>query len=197
MDEFVMRYGVCLVLCIPGFILVIVSYLAQRSGRSGGWFLGGLLIAAGFLLSPHKWLALLGLIDYGYWGLPLVLITEHINGKRFRVAYDELGISTGRKDDSREMIVTIPERNEVLEYPFITCCLHELTIPRMLFSVYEDNEGRLFLLADKCTKGNILESMAFEGDHIQTEAFDKKKRNMTVLIEIKDKQGMAAESNNG
>ena len=188
MDEFIMRYGVCLVLCIPGFILVIVSYLAQRSGRSGGWFLGGLLIAAGFLLSPHKWLAFLGLIDYGYWGLPLALITEHIFGKKFRAVYDELGISTGRKDESREIIVTIPERNEVLEYPFITCSLHELTIPKLLFSVYEDNEGKLFLLADKRTKGSRPESIAFEGNHIQTEAFGRKKRKMTVMIEIKDKQ---------
>ena len=62
-----------------------------------------------------------------------------------------------------------------------------MTIPKLLFSVYEDNEGRLFLLADKRTKGSRPESIAFEGDHIQTEAFGAQKRTMTVLIEIKDK----------
>ena len=67
----------CILISGIGFLLLALTYGARiaskRSGKyvSGTPCFGGLLIALGFLLSPCKWLALLGLLDYGFWELGL------------------------------------------------------------------------------------------------------------------------------
>lgn len=71
-----------------GFLILALSYGCLIAGKrskkhiSGIPFFGGLLIAAGFLLSPRKWLALLGLTDYSYWMLLYCLISEQFGSKR-------------------------------------------------------------------------------------------------------------------
>ena len=45
---------------------------------SGVPCVGGLIIIFAFLISPCKWLCFLGLLDYGLWELPYLLITEFI-----------------------------------------------------------------------------------------------------------------------
>ena len=66
----------------PGLALLIITYAALlvsiRSGHyvSGAPLFGGLLIIAAFLLSPIKPLALLGLLDYGIWTFPYLLIRD-------------------------------------------------------------------------------------------------------------------------
>ena len=75
-----------------GLLLVIVSYGAILASKkenrhiSGVPVFGGVLIALGFLLSPCKWLAFLGLIDYGIWEIGwlciLRLLIEPLQNKR-------------------------------------------------------------------------------------------------------------------
>ena len=61
---------VYLIPIVLGILLMVFTYvLAPRASEKSGHFVsgtpivGGMLIALGFLLSPYKWLALLGFID--------------------------------------------------------------------------------------------------------------------------------------
>ena len=75
-----------------GLLLVAASYGAILASKkenrhiSGVPVFGGLLIAIGFLLSPCKWLAFSGLIDYGIWELGWMclssLVIEPLKNKR-------------------------------------------------------------------------------------------------------------------
>ena len=65
------KWYLTIVLGIIGVFFLTVTYIAlylskkNEKNISGAPFLGGVIIAVAFLLSPIKWLALLGLLDYG------------------------------------------------------------------------------------------------------------------------------------
>ena len=66
-----------IILSLPGFFFIIMTYLAWFSKRhvSGVPFFGGVIVIFVFLvISPVKWPALFGLLDYGVWLLPYELI---------------------------------------------------------------------------------------------------------------------------
>jgi hypothetical protein len=84
MQHPLMKWAACIVLAPIGLFFLIMTYGAlwqsKKTGRhiSGVPFFGGVFIAAAFLLSPCKWLALLSLLDYGVWELPYLLFSECI-----------------------------------------------------------------------------------------------------------------------
>ena len=51
------------------FFMILCYYTSFFTKSSGGPFIGGLLVAIGFLLTPYKWFALLGLLDMGFWSV--------------------------------------------------------------------------------------------------------------------------------
>ena len=75
-------WAACGFFAIPGALCILVSYGAmlasRREGRhiSGVPLFGGVLVALGFLLSPCKWLALLGLLDYGVWMVGWSIVSD-------------------------------------------------------------------------------------------------------------------------
>ena len=181
MNDFISQYGVCIILCTIGLFFIVMTYGANFSGRSGVPFVGGLLIIIGFLTTPFKWFALFGLIDYGYWYLPYFLIREHIHNKRFRVVYSKYAYTESIKDDTKSLLIRIPDRNEELLRPYITSSIYELRVPKLLFSVCSDKTGKRFILIDKCVRGGEIELSEFDNDKISIKGL---KPDMTVEIEV-------------
>ena len=185
MDHFILQYGLCIVLFSIGLFFIIVSYYANHTGRSGMPFIGGIFIALAFLTTPVKWLALLGLIiDYGYWYLPYFLIMDRIHNKRFGVVYSKQDYAESVRDDTKQLLIRIPKRNEELLRPYITSSVYELRVPKLLFSVCSDKMGKRFLLVDNCIKGNHIEILEFDKDSILLTGLKSKDIDLTVEIEI-------------
>lgn len=178
------EYGVCIILCAIGLFFVSMTYCAHFAGRSGVPFIGGFLIAIGFLTSPVKWLALLGLIDPGYWSIPYYLIIDSVRGKRFEAVYAQQDYAEKAADDTMRLRVWIPSRNEELIWHYTTRHMYQLQIPKLLFAVCADKEGKRFLLADKCTKGSNIEITAFDEGRIVFTDLKSNGSDMTVEIEI-------------
>lgn len=184
MSDFLTHYTACIILVGIGLFFVIMSYVAARAGRTGVPLVGGLLIAVGFLTSPLKWLALLGLIDYGWWLLPYVLISEHLQGKKFDRFFAEHGFAERKQDDTKLVRIFIPDREEELFHPYITRMLHPLNIPKMVFAVCADKDGNLFLAVDHCKKGSEIESLPFDDNRITVTGHTKEGKAMEVDISI-------------
>ena len=150
MEDFAVRYGVCIILCGVGLFFVVMTYGAYFAGRSGVPFVGGFFIAIGFLTSPVKWLALLGLIDPGYWSIPYFMIVDHVREKRFAAVYSEQEYAERTRDSEKLLRIWIPDRNEELLKPYMTRHIYELRITKLLFAVCTDKTGKRFMLADRC-----------------------------------------------
>lgn len=86
--EFVLKWGACIFFGLIGAFFLVMTYgaliVSKKSGRyvSGVPFFGGICIVIAFLLSPCKWLALLGFLDYGLWYVPYMLIKDLVTGKK-------------------------------------------------------------------------------------------------------------------
>ena len=82
------QWAACILIGAVGLFFLIMTYGAllasKKSGKhiSGVPCCGGILLIIAFLLSPCKWLAFLGLLDYGLWELPYQLISALIHSKR-------------------------------------------------------------------------------------------------------------------
>ena len=181
MNDFILQYGLCILLCAIGLFFVIMSYCAHFAGRSGVPIVGGLLIAIGFLTSPLKWLALIGLVDYGFWTFPYFIIRDNIQNKRFAAVYSKQAYAEKTTDDLKRVRIWIPERNEELIRSYITRHIYELRVPALLFSVCTDKSGKRFILIDKCIKGGGIEISEFDAGRITLTGL---KHDMTVEIEI-------------
>ena len=78
--EFIKNNPVCVICVSLGLLAWFATVGAwiesKRSGRyvSGSPGVGGILIIFGFLTSSVKWLALIGLLDYGIWYFIIVCI---------------------------------------------------------------------------------------------------------------------------
>ena len=85
---FISTWGVCILLGLIGVFFLVMTYGALIVSRKSDHFVsgvpcaGGICIVIAFLLSPCKWLALLGFLDYGFWYLPYLLIKDFIIDKR-------------------------------------------------------------------------------------------------------------------
>lgn len=82
------RWTPCIILGVIGLFFLIMTYGAAYISRKSGKFVsgvpcvGGFFIALGFLLSPCKWFAFLGLLDYGFWEIGYCLLIEPLLRKK-------------------------------------------------------------------------------------------------------------------
>ena len=85
--EFFKQNIVCDICLVLGVMLLVMTYIlapkaSKKSGRyvSGIPCFGGILIALGFLTTPYKWLALLGLLDINIPYLLFIVIPGAVIG---------------------------------------------------------------------------------------------------------------------
>lgn len=146
------------------------------------WF----ILAVAFLFSPIKWLAFLGFIDYGLWLLPYVLIMDYYNNKKFKKIYVQQNFEQRISDESKELRIRIYERNEEWVQPYITNLVYELKVPKLLYAVCTDQNGKKFLLIDKCKRKGNIEIVPFDNNTILLTDLNSKNVDYSVEIEIKD-----------
>ena len=184
MVEILDRYWLTFLLLGIGLFLVISSYKANKVGRSGIPFLGGILIAAAFLVSPVKWLAVLGLCDHSITYFVYIFISEWLVERRFKTEYRIQGYTAGVHDQSRCLVVSIPEINERLVRPYITNSVYSYFVPKCYFAVCVDRNGRKYLLLDRCNKTKNIEIIPFEKNTVVVEGLKHNTRPTTINIEI-------------
>lgn len=177
---------------IIGVFLIAVTYAALYQSKksqkhiSGFPFFGGFILAVAFLFSPIKWLAFLGFIDYGLWLLPYVLIMDYYNNKKFKEIYMQQNFEQRISDESKELHIRISERNEEWVQPYITNLVYELKVPKLLYAVCTDQNGKKFLLIDKCKRKGNIEIVPFDNNTILLTDLNSKNVDYSVEIEIKD-----------
>lgn len=177
---------------IIGVFLIAVTYAALYQSKksqkhiSGFLFFGGFILAVAFLFSPIKWLAFLGFIDYGLWLLPYVLIMDYYNNKKFKNIYMQQNFEQRISDESKELHIRISERNEEWVQPYITNLVYELKVPKLLYAVCTDQNGKKFLLIDKCKRKGNIEIVPFDNNTILLTDLNSKNVDYSVEIEIKD-----------
>ena len=177
---------------IIGVFLIAVTYAALYQSKksqkhiSGFPFFGGFILAVAFLFSPIKWLAFLGFIDYGLWLLPYVLIMDYYNNKKFKKIYVQQNFEQRISDESKELRIRIYERNEEWVQPYITNLVYELKVPKLLYAVCTDQNGKKFLLIDKCKRKGNIEIVPFDNNTILLTDLNSKNVDYSVEIEIKD-----------
>ena len=195
MNEFISQYGVCILLCVIGGFFVIMSYATYGTGSSPTPFIGGILIAIGFLTTPYKWLALLGLVDYA---TPMIIYSIY-DSKKFdkvlksfkeRIATefvatedlpDELKKTTDR-DSGTRLFVNIPDREEELEWFFYFNNVYRLRIPKVYFSICINKKSERILLVDR-GDGHI-EATSFEQDSITINGLMVKEKGKEKEIKV-------------
>ena len=186
---------------IIGVFLIAVTYAALYQSKksqkhiSGFPFFGGFILAVAFLFSPIKWLAFLGFIDYGLWLLPYVLIMDYYNNKKFKKIYMQQNFEQRISDESKELRIRISERNEEWIQPYITNLVYELKVPKLLYAVCTDQNGKKFLLIDKCKRKGNIEIVPFDNNTILLTDLNSKNVDYSVEIEIKDKIGVVFDEN--
>lgn len=177
---------------IIGVFLIAVTYAALYQSKksqkhiSGFPFFGGFILAVAFLFSPIKWLAFLGFIDYGLWLLPYVLIMDYYNNKKFKKIYVQQNFEQRISDESKELRIRISERKEEWVQPYITNLVYELKVPKLLYAVCTDQNGKKFLLIDKCKRKGNIEIVPFDNNTILLTDLNSKNVDYSVEIKIKD-----------
>lgn len=168
------------------YICRIIS--KQKKPKTHIWIsiFGGFILAVAFLFSPIKWLAFLGFIDYGLWLLPYVLIMDYYNNKKFKKIYMQQNFEKRISDESKELRIRISERNEEWVQPYITNLVYELKVPKLLYAVCTDQNGKKFLLIDKCKRKGNIEIVPFDNNTILLTDLNSKNADYSVEIEIKD-----------
>lgn len=92
---FIRTWGACILFGLLGVFFLVMTYAALIARQKGNHFVsgvpcvGGTCIVIAFLLSPCKWLALLGFLDYGLWYLPYLLVKDFIIDKKTESADSE------------------------------------------------------------------------------------------------------------
>ncbi len=182
-------YGVCALLCAIGLFFIVMSYGASRAGRSGVPFTGAVFIAAGFLLTPLKWLALLALIDPGFLMITL-MIKDNIDYKKavplFDKAFSDGGYRQGETCKDKSLDITVPVINETLSRALFTGHMQIYHIPRMFFAVVADDNGRYILLYKQ--KDTEIKALPFDEDNTLTVSdLVYKGKPAPVTFEIKNR----------
>ena len=173
MGDLMTRWGACIVLCGLGLFFIIMTVWADRAGRSGVPFTGALCIALGFLLSPVKWLAVLALLDPGVPGVVFAIVeNKRFEGARqeFRETLAERGAVPGETDRSRTLVLTIPQREERLEYSWSPGALNMLRVPKVYFGIFGDGEGRTWLMTRGYEEPEEPQLLPLEGETTLTVA---------------------------
>lgn len=180
-------------LSIIGLFLISNTYIALYQSKkrnkfiSGVPFFGGFILAVAFLFSPIKWLAFLGFIDYGLWFLPYSLIYDHFQNRRFQKVYMQQDFVQRVRDNTKSLSIKILERNEDLLNPFVTNLVYNLAVPKLLFAICTDKDGKNYLLVDKYEKNRNIAIYPFIDNTIQLTGLKLKECDLTVKFEIIEK----------
>ena len=186
MKEFLLHYSPNFIVVALGALLVIISYMTINTKSSGVWLFGGFLIAVGFLTSPWKWLALLGLTDLGYWMIPYEYFEEWLINRKFKKEHKKYDITASSISEEKRIFVKVPETNEKLELRYVTNEIYRLNVPKFRFTVSIDKEGKQYVFADRCCKGGKIEVLPFDGSYIRFDGLRAADKDMTVEIEVKN-----------
>lgn len=190
MFAFLDKYLITIILCGIGAFLVIVTYGANRAGRSGFPIIGGLLIAAGFLISPWKWLALLGLLDYGPGYLAYLYISEAMVDARFRSLSRHNRYREPADDKDYCLVVKVPQINEELVRPYQTNSTYRYFVPKCFFRVCIDSAGKKVLILDRCRGDKKIDVIPFEGNRVVVTGMKHRLNDVTLEIEVKPQTDM-------
>lgn len=120
MIDFFSKNLVTVVLVALGLIAWVITIAARIESKRSGHFVsgipavGGILIAAGFLLSPIKCLALIGLLDFDLWYLLVVVIPGMLKAERQIKNYTPPDVFDGKK---------------VIEFTKYNKCYEEIRFP--------------------------------------------------------------------
>ncbi len=185
MFAFLDKYLITIILCGIGAFLVIATYGANRSGRSGFPIVGGLFIAVGFLLSPWKWLALLGLLDYGPGYLAYLYISEAMVDARFKSLSRHNRYREPSEDKDYCLVVKVPQINEELVRPYKTNSTYRYFVPKCFFRVCIDSSGKKLLLLDRCRGDKKIDVIPFEGNRVVVTGMKHRLNDVTLEIEVR------------
>ena len=171
MMDFVRNHILCVVLVFLGLLLVIGNYYLILSNRrrkthvSGIPFLGGLMIALGFLTTPYKYLALLGLLDPTICGLFISIYYGKNESTFLKKRYDaflsEKHLSPELSRSDLKIVSVIHYENRETpheqEFPYITNRPFQIGYPWVVILVAEEPApaGKRFLILDTGTDGNL------------------------------------------
>ena len=180
------KYFITFILLVLGLIIVILTYRANMHGRSGLPVVGGLLIAIGFLLSPIKWLAILGIFDYGPSYLAYLYVSEALVTYKFKAECRKNGYREKVEDKSLCFFIRVPEINEELIKPYVTNTTIRYFVPKCFFYVCIDRDGKHVLLLDRCKGDKKIDIIPFTGKKVSIEGLKHKLNYLTIEIEIKD-----------
>ena len=178
-------------LCGIGVFLIVSTYLANRAGHSGMPVVGGVCVAVGFLISPVKWLALLGLADYGIVYLIYLYVSEAMVNSRFKALCRRNGYREKEEDKNLCLVVKIPQINEELIRPYITNTTYRYFVPKCFFSVCVDRDGKRVLLLDRCKGDKQIEILPFQGKRVVAEGLKHKLNYLTLDIEVKSQDDLS------
>ena len=171
MMDFVRNHILCVVLVFLGLLLVIGNYYLILSNRrrkthvSGIPFLGGLMIALGFLTTPYKYFALLGLLDPTICGLFISIYYGKNESTFLKKRYDaflsEKHLSPELSRSDLKIVSVIHYENRETpheqEFPYITNRPFQIGYPWVVILVAEEPApaGKRFLILDTGTDGNL------------------------------------------
>lgn len=152
MMDFVRNHILCVVLVFLGLLLVIGNYYLILSNRrrkthvSGIPFLGGLMIALGFLTTPYKYFALLGLLDPTICGLFISIYYGKNESTFLKKRYDaflfEKHLSPELSRPDLKIVSVIHYENRETpheqEFPYITNRPFQIGYPWVVILVAEE-----------------------------------------------------------
>ena len=183
MDEFLRSYGLCIIISGIGTFFIVMTYLAYRARRSGVPLIGGILVAVGFLTSPLKILALLGLADPAFVFQPRLIVLD-IRYKRarkmFEAEFERLGLAGRELTKEKELLVDTGD--EKLNWHYTTAYTYKYVIPQLHFAIGVKPDGSRILMHDTDGMGKTLEVLPFDGESVTLKAAGGKKGPVDVVI---------------
>ena len=106
--------------------------------------------------------------------------------EKFKKIYMQQNFEQRISDESKELRIRISERNEEWVQPYITNLVYVLKVPKLLYAVCTDQNGKKFLLIDKCKRKGNIEIVPFDNNTILLTDLNSKNVDYSVEIEIKD-----------
>ena len=191
MSEFFTHYGAFIIACIIFIGMWALSLYATYNGRSGAPFIGGIAMIMGGLSTPHKWLALLGLLDY----ITFAIIYAFIDGvryarrnERFIKAFEKHGFSTVPKEYKDKHISVKAGDDEPLVWDYCENRPYGLRTPDVFFAIcYDEKTEKRTLLVDTGKKDSEIKAVPLIYDSIEIKGYKKTflKKAQTVSVKIK------------
>ena len=197
---FLQQNVLCVVLVLVGLFFIVMNIAAMISNRRHKThvslipFLGGLLIAIGFLTlpSPYKWLALLGFLDPTFW----MIFTNIYYGKneskileeRYAHFLLEKHYCPKREDPSLKVVSEIHYSDRdiphIQDFPYMTNTAFAIGYPWavIIITEKETEEGKRerFLVLDTGTDENLKK---LDPDKVRILDFKEKTINLHNIAE--------------